>query len=165
MEKYTEIRGDLIKLAKSGKFDVICHGVNCFGIMGAGIALQMAKHFRADIADNLEHKWLKRQLESDSIELLGNVGWFSPFRECGLLDCPENLIVVNAYTQYEPGKNLDAFALTLCLRKINHIFKGKHIGLPQIGCGIAGRDWEFVSTVIENTLKDCQVTVVIYESN
>jgi hypothetical protein len=32
---------------------------------------------------------------------------------------------------------LDYEALALCLRKINHTFKGKHVGLPQIGCGIA----------------------------
>lgn len=162
----TEIKGDLIKLAKSGAFDVIVHGCNCFQNMGGGIALQMAEHFDADRADSIEHSILNDPAinsESNNIELLGNVNWFNPFKDFEVLDCPENLTVVNAYTQYEPGKNLDAFALTLCLRKINHIFKGKHIGLPQIGCGIAGGDWAFVSTVIENTLIDCQVTVVIYE--
>lgn len=50
----------------------------------------------------------------------------------------QKLIVVNAYTQYHYGKNhsdgvenpIDYEALTLCMRKINHTFKGKHIGLP-----------------------------------
>lgn len=28
MEKYNEVKGDLIKLAKSGHFDVIAHGCN-----------------------------------------------------------------------------------------------------------------------------------------
>ena len=72
------------------------------------------------------------------------------------------LTVVNAYTQYQPGKNLDYEALTLCMRKINHIFKGKHIGLPQIGAGIAGGDWNRIKTIIQQELKDCDVTVVIY---
>ena len=32
------IKGDLIKLALQGEFDVIVHGCNCFCTMGAGIA-------------------------------------------------------------------------------------------------------------------------------
>jgi len=45
---YQEIEGDLIVLAKEGKFDVIAHGCNCQCIMGAGLAPQMAKAFGAD---------------------------------------------------------------------------------------------------------------------
>lgn len=51
------------------------------------------------------------------------------------------------------------------MRKINHIFKGQHVGLPQIGCGLAGGDWNRVKTIIQNELKDCFVTVVIYNKN
>jgi ribonucleoside-diphosphate reductase beta chain len=43
MINYTD--GDLITLAKAGKFDVIAHGCNCHSTMGAGIAPQMAKAF------------------------------------------------------------------------------------------------------------------------
>ena len=32
------VRGDLIKLALAGQFDVIVHGCNCMCAMGAGIA-------------------------------------------------------------------------------------------------------------------------------
>jgi hypothetical protein len=39
---------------------------------------------------------------------------------------------------------LDYEALTLCMRKINYTFTGKHIGLPMIGCGLAGGDWNIV---------------------
>ena len=78
--------------------------------------------------------------------------------------------VVNSYTQYNYGRNhsdgddkpLSYEALTLCLRKINHKFKGKHIGLPQIGCGLAGGDWEKVKAIIQKELVDCDATVVIY---
>jgi len=71
--------------------------------------------------------------------------------------------VINAYTQYLGGANLDYEALTLVLRKINHKFKGEHIGLPQIGCGIAGGDWKKVRKIIKRELKNCYVTVVIYK--
>ena len=71
--------------------------------------------------------------------------------------------VVNAYTQYKPGANLDYSALELCLTKINHTFSGQHIGLPKIGAGIAGGDWNFIKTIIQTTLVDCSVTIVNFK--
>jgi len=35
------VDGDLVQMAKEGKFDVIAHGCNCFCAMGAGIAPQI----------------------------------------------------------------------------------------------------------------------------
>ena len=48
LNRYEEVDGDLIKLAKEGMFDVIAHGCNCHSTMGAGIAPQMAKAFGCD---------------------------------------------------------------------------------------------------------------------
>jgi O-acetyl-ADP-ribose deacetylase (regulator of RNase III) len=83
----------------------------------------------------------------------------------------KDIIVVNSYTQYRYGKNhkdgysnpLDYEALTICMRKINHTFKGKHIGLPKIGAGLAGGNWERIKTIIQQELKDMKVTVVNYQ--
>jgi O-acetyl-ADP-ribose deacetylase (regulator of RNase III) len=77
--------------------------------------------------------------------------------------------VLNAYTQYKYGRNhadgdavpVDYDAITLCMRKINHNFKGMHIGLPMIGAGLAGGDWEKIKQIIKRELKDCIVTIVI----
>jgi O-acetyl-ADP-ribose deacetylase (regulator of RNase III) len=49
------------------------------------------------------------------------------------------------------------------MRKMNKMFAGKHIGLPQIGCGKARGDWNRVKEIIQRELKGCQVTVVIYD--
>jgi O-acetyl-ADP-ribose deacetylase (regulator of RNase III) len=49
------------------------------------------------------------------------------------------------------------------MRKINSIFSGKHIGLPQIGAGLAGGDWNKIKKIIQDELKDCKVTIVIYK--
>jgi O-acetyl-ADP-ribose deacetylase (regulator of RNase III) len=76
------------------------------------------------------------------------------------------LTVVNAYTQYQWGTELKPFdydAFTLCMRKMNHVFAGKRIGLPQIGSHLAGGDWELIRPIIQKELKDCNVTVVIYK--
>lgn len=154
---YQEINGNLITLAKEGTFDVITHGCNCLCQMGAGIAPQMAVAFGCD-----SFKMEAPEYRGD-INKLGTIDYeYIP----GL-----QLTVVNSYTQFKYGTNhtdgvskpLDYEALILCLRKINHIFKGKHIGLPQIGCGLAGGDWDVVKKIIQTELRDCKVTVVIFK--
>ncbi len=85
----------------------------------------------------------------------------------------KDLYVVNSYTQYHYGANhrdgvakpLDYEALTLCMRKINRAFSGMKIGLPQIGCGLAGGDWNVVKEIIRTELTSCDVTVVIFKRN
>ena len=164
----TETIGNLITLAKEGKFDVIAHGVNCMCTMKSGIAPQMAKGFGCD------QYYLEGTAFKGNIDKLGNI-------ECDSFDIhlsdetvqPKKLIVVNAYTQYNYGSNhvdgtnkpLDYEALTLCMRKINHKFKSLHIGLPLIGCGLAGGDWETVKSIIADELTDMEVTIVHYDKN
>ena len=58
------VDGDLIKLAKQGRFDVIVHGCNCFCQMGAGIAPQMAEvrhdgHQRRQGGGDWRRLWLR----------------------------------------------------------------------------------------------------------
>lgn len=194
--KYEEIEGDLISLALSGQFDVIAHGCNCQCVMGAGLAPQMAKAFKCDYFD-LEHSFQK-----GNINKLGQIDYNCyKLRNNEAVVCAKDfrvaqLSVVNAYTQYMYGTNhtdgvskpLDYEALTLCLKKINHIFKGKHIGLPAIGTGLAGGVWDWtdtkthmwsaidlfkyqsgakkdVKTIIKEELKDMNITVVHYKPN
>jgi O-acetyl-ADP-ribose deacetylase (regulator of RNase III) len=169
---YNEIDGDLIILAKEGKFDVIGHGCNCLSTMGAGIAPQMARAFGCD----------KYEMETwgPNIKKLGNVDFQVMVLEDDIarpffygyndLNNPE-LVVCNLYTQYSYGRNhkdgvskpIDYEALTLCMRKMNVLFKGKHIGLPRIGAGLAGGDWNRIKTIIQDELSDCKVTIVNYK--
>ena len=154
---YNEIQGDLIKLAKEGAFDVITHGCNCMCTMGAGIAPQMAKAFAC-------HTYPLEELSTQgNINKLGQIDWkYYP------ISPDKQIAVVNSYTQYVPApwlKPFDYEAFTLCMRKINQVFKGKHIGLPQIGAGLAGGDWNIIKQTIQTELRDCNVTVVIYQKN
>jgi O-acetyl-ADP-ribose deacetylase (regulator of RNase III) len=161
------IYGDLIKFAKNGMFDVVTHGCNCLSNMGAGLAPQMAKEFGCDK--------FKMEEMGPTIDKLGCIDYetlyweddkrWTKYPDEGGKFSTVKLTVVNSYTQfkYNSQKPLDYEALTLCMRKINHTFKGKHIGLPQIGAGLAGGDWNRIKGIIENELRDCQVTVVIYK--
>ena len=169
--KFEIIKGDLIQLALSGKFDVIAHGCNCFCIQKAGIAAQMSKHFNTD--DFSFYKMEMPQYQGN-FNKLGTIDWSAfvkvlpsdsfyiqlPKHSSQLYPNPSHyLTVINAYTQYELGKNLDYEALTLCMRKINYEFQDKHIGLPWIGCGIAGGNKDKVEQILRKELKDCNVTV------
>lgn len=49
------------------------------------------------------------------------------------------------------------------MRNINKQYKGKHIGLPLIGAGLAGLDWDMVYKIIKDNLTDMDVTIVKYE--
>lgn len=169
---YHELTGNLITLAKKGDFDVIAHGCNCHCSMGAGIAPQMAEEFSADKFP------LESPLWAGDINKLGQIDymWVDPSNKASRRresTAEHTLAVVNAYTQYGFGKNhkdgkaipLDYEALLLCMRKMNHVFKGKKIGLPQIGCGLAGGEWVIVKDIIKDELShDCDVTVVIYDA-
>lgn len=153
MMMYSEKQGDLIAAALNGEFDVIAHGCNCFGKQRSGIAAQMAKHFGTnefpmEISD-----------KPFPINKLGCIDWDTE------IISGEPLTVINCYTQYEYGTrkvNTDYEAITLCMRKINIVFKGKSIGLPKIGCGLAGGDWSIVSRIIQSELKDMKSVTVMY---
>ena len=151
MGHFSTVNGDLIALAQSGQFDAIAHGCNCFCSMGAGIALQMAKAFNADDFS------LEDPIHRGDIDKLGRI-------ECHPIPIgeDESVLVINCYTQFNPGADLDYIALTLCMRKINRCFTGKTIGLPMIGAGIAGGDWEKIEAIIRAELKDCNTVIVKY---
>lgn len=149
-----EIEGDLIELAKAGKFHMIVHGANCFCTMGSGIAKQIKENFPwAFYAD--------AQTAKGDITKLGN------YTKAVITRNNINFIVVNAYTQYGYGTDfpkIDYEALALCLRKLNHNYKGLRIGLPRIGAGLAGGDWERIREIISKELTDVEAVIVNYKN-
>lgn len=162
---YKEVDGNLITLAKEGKFNVIVHGCNCFCTMGAGIAKSIKEEFPAAYEEDL--KTIKgdfRKLGNYSMVL--DTRYSYPY-----------LAIVNAYTQYNYGTDkiqLDYEALTLCLRKIDHQLGGgiqpssrgwrqETIGLPKIGAGLAGGDWNRIKEIIQKELKHWDITVVNFK--
>lgn len=141
--------GDLIKLAKANTFDVIVHGNNCFNTWGAGIALQLKKSFPA------AYKADQKTTRGD-INKLGTITYA----------LSNNILVVNAYTQYHyghQGKHVDYTALRNCFKLIKNNFSGCRIGYPQIGAGLAGGDWNIISSIINDELYDEDHTLVIFK--
>ncbi|MGD9106723.1 MAG: macro domain-containing protein [Desulfobacterales bacterium] len=144
------IKGDLIKLALEGKFDVIVHGCNCYCTMGAGIAKAIKSEFpEAYEADCETERGSKDKLGTYShatIEKNGN-----------------EIIVINAYTQHGykgPGMKADYDAIRSVFKKLKSNYSGKQIGYPKIGAGLAGGDWEKISKIIDEELIDEDHTLV-----
>lgn len=149
---YKEVNGDLIELALAGNFDVIVHGCNCMCTQGAGIAKQMVKAFGTNMFP------LEKKIYEGDINKLGQIDYWKPLKD-------SELYVVNAYTQFDYKKdkiNFDYSAFILILKKLNHIFKGKHIGMPRIGAGLAGGDWGIIKQMLNIYLKDVDITIVNY---
>lgn len=188
MGSYKVVDGDLIKLALQGEFDVIAHGCNCFCNQKSGLAPQMVKAFRTDdfnleqvIKTTWDHyydDWYEQETTNKGdINKLGQIDYEPRYLHNGIALAHNPFIdgrsapiltVVNAYTQYHYGlekggkKPVDYLAIGLVMKKINHIFKGKKVGLPKIGAGLAGGDWQVIEGIIKTNLTDCDVTIVNY---
>jgi O-acetyl-ADP-ribose deacetylase (regulator of RNase III) len=172
-----EIQGNLIDLFFEGQFDAIGHGCNIKRNFGAGIAKEIKQRipeaYQADLESNKPHKYNIPATYSSAKTDFGTV--------------------LNLYTQIHWGKsNIRVIAnekeigrqnntfgkqssifididisryyyIMFVLRKINKDFAGKKIGLPLIGCGYAGLDWNNVKPIIAQELKDCDVTIVHFQ--
>lgn len=147
MIKY--IDGDLIK--ESELFDVIAHCCNCYCTFGAGIAPQIkAKFPEAFLVDCTTQRGDESKL--------------------GTITFTENTtpIVVNLYGQYDyTGRrhgemDLDYDALRSALRAMKEEFSGLLFGLPKIGAGLAGGDWDVIESIIAEELEGERVMIVNY---
>jgi O-acetyl-ADP-ribose deacetylase (regulator of RNase III) len=144
------IPGDLIHLAKSGEFDLIVHGCNCFCTMGAGIAKGIKAAFPAAFEADLA------TARGDRTKL--GTCTFAEIDRDGTV-----LIVANAYTQFDYrgiGPKVDYDAVRSCIRWIQQRHSGKRIGIPKIGAGLAGGDWARIAAILEEELAGEDVTLV-----
>lgn len=135
------VNGDLIKLANHGDFDIIIHGCNCFCTMGAGIAKAIKEEFPSAYfeADLKTQKGLRNKLGTYSLSI------------------ERGLVIINAYTQYtywDKNDMLDYSAVLSVFQKIKLDFDSSEvipkIGIPKIGAGLAGGDWERIEELIES---------------
>src|SRR5215831_95482 len=100
------VKGDLLKLAKEGAFDVIAHGCNCFCTMGAGIAKGVAIAF-------------PEAYEADQRTLKGDRAKLGTCTSADIAIGNGTLTVVNAYTQFDfrgRGVKVDYAAIRSCMR-------------------------------------------------
>jgi O-acetyl-ADP-ribose deacetylase (regulator of RNase III) len=141
-----EIQGDLFELAEDGMFDAIAHGCNCFHTMGSGIAKTVAEKYPEALQADKD-----QTLRGDETKL----GTYSSVKV-------NNFTIINAYTQYHMGRNGKYKFIQQAFKRINKDFAGKVVGIPLIGCGIAGLKWDAVKEIINTVTPDVDIIVVHY---
>jgi O-acetyl-ADP-ribose deacetylase (regulator of RNase III) len=146
------ITGDLIALAKEGRFDVIAHGCNCFCTMGAGVALAIAT------------AWPEAK-KADDATVPGELSKLGTTTRCAVvLPNGRPMDIVNCYTQFRfdrGSRQFDYGALEQCMDTLGFVYYGLRLGLPKIGAGLAGGDWDLIRPILIDKLDHlCDVTVV-----
>lgn len=129
------VQGDLL----NSNLKVIAHGCNCQGVMGSGIAAQIrAKWPNVYEVYKLKHTTMGLEL-----------GTILPV--CTL----DGRLVINCMTQDNFGRSGDRFvsyeAVESCMTLLNENAPGwgvAEIGMPKIGAGLGGGDWEVIEDII-----------------
>lgn len=146
--------GDLLSLFGLGRFDAIVQGCNCYHLMGAGIAGQIADLYPA-------------AFDADLLTPVGpaKLGTYSK------TFIPGKGTIINLYTQDRPGRESHAVlhaTLSQGFKLINDNraeFAGRRpvIGIPQIGAGIAGGDWDAHAEIINLVTPNVDIVLVNYK--
>lgn len=149
------IKGDLIKRALDGTFDVIIHGCNCHCRMKSGIAKSISKTFPEAVnADN-------RTIPGDRSKL-------GTYSTAAIQTKTGELRIINGYTQFNYGtdsRKVDYDALRTLFKTMKKEFSGQRLGYPLIGAGLAGGDWTTIAKIIDEELKGEDHTLVIFEQS
>ena len=85
------------------------------------------------------------------------------FAECKL-ENGNPIIIINAYTQYRYGRdtrNVDYRAIEKVMKRLKDWTHGR-LGMPKIGCGLAGGEWSIVEEILNRVFDDREITVVEY---
>lgn len=164
-------QGDLLE----AKEPIIAHGVNCLGVMGAGVAKSIAKRWPKTELTYREHCMKFSQHK----QLL--MGTSIPTYEEA-----DKKMIFNLFTQFGVGfteRQVDYGALARNFLELNNSLelmrglneqKGKEtdenyvqppsvVAIPKIGAGLGGGHWPIIEEIINGCTPD--IHVVVYEKD
>lgn len=144
-------KGDICQALRNGEITYLAHGVNCRGIMGAGIAFQIKNEF-----EGLYKKYQTYCFERNH-DVLG---------DCLRVGSIFNLFIQDTYGRTGKHVNYGALAhslLTAFRYIVDNREGGEVFGMPRIGCGLAGGDWSIVSEIVSYYSELFDIPVVVYD--
>lgn len=111
---------------------IIGHGVNCQGVMGAGVALAIRRKWPSAYEAYLRNTDRARSKETLGSTHIVRVGF--------------DLFIANCYTQEFAGNDGKKYAdLSKLEQSVEFVYScglSEDLHFPQIGCGLGGLDWE-----------------------
>jgi hypothetical protein len=137
--------------------DVICHQVNCQGVMGSGVAKQVRE----------KYPWVYGEYKeacNSNMPAFDLLGW----TQCVYIN--ETQMIANIYAQENYGYDgkcyTDYKALRDGLKNIVEWYPNKSVAIPYLmGCHRGGGDWNVVYKMIEEVFADFDGEVLICEYN
>ena len=142
--RYFIKQGDLFTTSD----DLIAHGVNCQGVMGAGIAKTIKERFPQAFNDYRRACQVGKKLGDIEISEL------KPIK------------IAHLFTQQNYGtdgaKYVSYEAIRSCFKKLNYYcsrYDVKTVAMPKIGAGLGGGHWPTIERILIEELTYPQVTV------
>ena len=139
----------------NAKEDIICHQVNCQGVMGAGLAKELATNW-----SNVKTEYIKLCRRTKPENLLGTYQ---------LVEIGENRLVANIFGQYCYGSDrfhryTDYAALTKAFDKLRTEHNSKSLAFPfGFGCGLANGEWNIVLDMLNTYFDGMSVQIYKFE--
>lgn len=150
------VKGNMVTSVLNKELEAYAHQANCFCRMGKGIAPLL-------VGVNPEILEVDKKTEAGNPYKLGT---FSVTTDTS------NPLVYNIYGQFhwsnfkvEKGRNTDYTALEKSLELAFEDMWNKGIttlGVPLIGCGLAGGDWEIVRHIVEYYAGWYEIDVTVF---
>lgn len=136
--------GDILNCTEN----IIIHQVNVAGVMGGGLALQLAREY-----EGLEEAYVEfcEMYDNDYNKLKGKV--FKVMLK--------GKFIMNMFSQKE-NFDTDYESMKVALEEVKEYAKSYNlsIAIPYgIGCGIANGDWNTVLSIIDKVFKEYKVTL------
>ncbi|MDO8627257.1 MAG: macro domain-containing protein [Candidatus Diapherotrites archaeon] len=143
-------KGDLFNAFP--EVDTIGHGCNCFGTMSAGIALEFEKFYPENF-QIYKDLCMKKEFKLGSVLFYQSKDKRKPN-------------VLNLGTQFLPGKDAKLELIEKCCDKIllhYQMWGVKKLGMPKIGAGIGGLEWEDVEKLLRKKFEnEKELEVIVY---
>jgi len=144
------VYGDILE----AKENIICHQVNCLGVMGAGLAKQIKNRYPE--VYEYYYNWCMRHNKE---ELLGRVILVQTEQYSRYI---ANVFGQIGIKSYKDGcvTNYEALENGLLVVKDEAKKCGWSVAIPyKIGCGLAGGNWYIVHSIIQKVFSDYDVTI------
>ena len=127
----------------------LAHGVNIMGLMGGGIALQIAQKYPM-VESAYRNACETRKLRIGGCFPVTTSRAGAPY------------VIYNLATQVQPGPHGSLTAVDIAIgRMVEHALDNgiDHIAMPRIGCGIGGLRWQDVMFILNGHCSQVKFSV------